>query len=251
MNLYIKPAADNIPAIITKLTGIDYQGGQMFHHGKPVDSVATREGLTYFCEWLKTIPGNHLLIAHNVMFDARILLESFTREKLPFPSNVAFADSLKLFRTVYPNQTSYKLENLVSDLKGISFTAHDAAEDVDALLSIIDLDAHFDLLDIIPCSCMLKKVTELNNKRLHYGSYLHPCRTNIMTRQQAKLLSRNGIGLSDLKQCYFESGSEGLCALLKDQGVDHDLHCLTQKLAAMFEKHQFNKTQCVKFDKDS
>ena len=47
---------------------------------------------------------------------------------------VGFVDTLILFKAILPQREKYSKESLVSDLFGISYSAHDSLEDVRALL---------------------------------------------------------------------------------------------------------------------
>jgi len=124
----------------------------MFHHGREVDSV------------LENLPCNPLLVAHNVTFDSRIILNCCLRKLVELPANVAFADSLTLFRQVKPGLSSYKLADLVKNITGNSFCAHDAVEDVQALSSIIEVDTHFEHLTIISTHSVFRSISALANE---------------------------------------------------------------------------------------
>ncbi|WAQ97721.1 hypothetical protein MAR_022094 [Mya arenaria] len=64
------------------------------------------------------------------MFDARLLVAKYQKEEIAVPETIGFADSLRLFRTVYPGRQNYRLASLVHDIADVDFGAHDTSEDM-------------------------------------------------------------------------------------------------------------------------
>lgn len=106
-----------------------------------MDSKSAKEGLKSFVEWLKAKEMPVVLFAHNAKsFDCKRLIFSLQKCDLlnSFQSCVVgFVDTLILFKSVMQQREKYSQENLVSDLLGISYSAHDSLEDVRALQRLL------------------------------------------------------------------------------------------------------------------
>lgn len=106
-----------------------------------MDSKSAKEGLKSFVEWLKAKEMPVVLFAHNAKsFDCKRLIVSLQKCDLlnSFQSCVVgFVDTLILFKSVMQQREKYSQENLVSDLLGISYSAHDSLEDVRALQRLL------------------------------------------------------------------------------------------------------------------
>ena len=115
--------------------------GRLCLRGKPVDSKSAKEGLKSFVEWLKAKEMPVVLFAHNAKsFDCKRLIFSLQKCDLlnSFQSCVVgFVDTLILFKSVMQQREKYSQENLVSDLLGISYSAHDSLEDARALQRLL------------------------------------------------------------------------------------------------------------------
>ena len=99
----------------------------------------------------------------------------YAEEQLHFPANTAFADSLRLFRHIYPGRKSYSLTSLFEDIERNPFNAHDALEDVRALSTIIKLDTHFGNLEkcFISTGSIVLKLKENENEKENIYTYEH------------------------------------------------------------------------------
>lgn len=106
-----------------------------------MDSKSAKEGLKSFVEWLKAKEMPVVLFDHNAKsFDCKRLIFSLQKCDLlnSFQSYVVgFVDTLILFKSVMQQREKYSQENLVSDLLGISYSAHDSLEDVRALQRLL------------------------------------------------------------------------------------------------------------------
>ena len=82
-----------------------------------------------------------VLFAHNAKsFDCKRVIYSIQKCDLlnSFQSCVVgFVDTLILFKEILPQREKYLQESLVSDLLGISYSAHDSLEDVKALQRLV------------------------------------------------------------------------------------------------------------------
>jgi len=138
-NCYIAPSTGVIPHKITNITGLEYHAGTMYHQSSPVQCSKVQEAQESFNSWLSSLPhaNGPLLVAHNVSFDSKVLMSTYSKHKLPMPKVIGFADSLKYFESVYPGKASYKQEYLVRDILGLSYDAHNAQADCESLATLL------------------------------------------------------------------------------------------------------------------
>ncbi|WAR14194.1 DPO3-like protein [Mya arenaria] len=242
LNLFVKPKCGYIPTTASNITGLEFHGGVLYQHCKEVTSVAASEALLAFKRWLEAFGSHILLVAHNVMFDARLLVAKYQEEGITVPETIGFADSLRLFRTVYPGRQNYRLASLVHDIAGVDFGAHDASEDVYALSSILQLQTNLDKLSnyATTVSSVKFKLQELNNEKLYKGSYTSFVESKIISKAQATRLSRSGISIEHLKKVYSRSGLDGMQAVLKDRGAGKFYTKLASALDAVFSENKIN-----------
>ncbi|WAR05481.1 hypothetical protein MAR_020850 [Mya arenaria] len=242
LNLFVKPKCGYIPTTASNITGLEFHGGVLYQHCKEVTSVAASEALLAFKRWLEAFGSHILLVAHDVMFDARLLVAKYQEEGITVPETIGFADSLRLFRTVYPGRQNYRLASLVHDIAGVDFGAHDASEDVYALSSILQLQTNLDKLS--NCATTVSSVKfnlqELNNEKIYKGSYTTFVESKIISKAQATRLSRSGISIEHLKKVYSRSGLDGMQAVLKDRGAGKFYTKLASALDAVFSENNIN-----------
>ncbi|XP_052818439.1 uncharacterized protein LOC128244478 [Mya arenaria] len=214
----------------------------LYQHCKEVTSVAASEALLAFKRWLEAFGSHILLVAHNVMFDARLLVAKYQEEGITVPKTIGFADSLRLFRTVYPGRQNYRLASLVHDIAGVDFGAHDVSEDVYALSSILQLQTNLDKLSncATTVSSVKFKLQELNNEKIYKGSYTTFVESKIISKAQATRLSRSGISIEHLKKVYSRSGLDGMQAVLKDRGAGKFYTKVASALDAVFSENKIN-----------
>ncbi|WAR21424.1 LOW QUALITY PROTEIN: hypothetical protein MAR_015398 [Mya arenaria] len=196
--------------------GFRVSAAVLYQHCKEVTSVAASEALLAFKRWLEAFGSHILLVAHNVMFDARL--------------------------TVYPGRQNYRLASLVHDIAGVDFGAHDASEDVYALSSILQLQTNLDKLSncATTVSSVKFKLQELNNEKIYKGSYTTFVESKIISKAQAKRLSRSGISIEHLKKVYSRSGLDGMQAVLKDRGAGKFYTKVASALDAVFSENKIN-----------
>ena len=84
--------------------------------------------------------GNDTLIAHNLAFDYKILNDNLIRANLPsIPKSIEhYYDSVEITKRLYPRLPRYKLEYLLSELNLEGKNTHNAIDDVDATVGLIE-----------------------------------------------------------------------------------------------------------------
>ena len=99
-------------------------------------AVQISNALNEFIRWLQP-KAPCLLLAHNAKsFDAKHLMRILGKNNLSedFKEVVlGFSDTLPAFRELLPDQNSHSQENLVKDLLGGNYEAHNALADVQML----------------------------------------------------------------------------------------------------------------------
>lgn len=97
---------------------------------KPDDFVTVEQAL----KDALAFGSDYTWIAHNgKAFDQKIIEGNCAKLKLDIPSNIAFKDSLPLFRSRLPDQPSYSQPILYKSLFKCKYLAHHALEDAKAL----------------------------------------------------------------------------------------------------------------------
>ncbi|XP_051976016.1 three prime repair exonuclease 4 [Xyrauchen texanus] len=136
-NLFMVPRCRMQPGA-SRVTGFRVRRQRLFLHRRPVLTSSLREALVSFITFLQML-GRPLLAGHNIRrFDCHVLARALDEFNLrsDFQNGVSgFVDTLPLARQLlkYSGLQSFKQENLVKTILGVSYAAHNALEDVLAL----------------------------------------------------------------------------------------------------------------------
>lgn len=109
-------------------------------HGIDNTMVKGQPGFAEIYPEVEAFFGDAILVAHNARFDVGFLRAELLRAGRPLPSN-AVIDSLKLFRSWFPDSTSHTLKNLTSHL-GIDVEGFHRAE-ADAFFIFLIMEEGF------------------------------------------------------------------------------------------------------------
>jgi DNA polymerase III epsilon subunit-like protein len=219
ISMFVRPKNGLIPLHISKLTGIEMHELTMYCDMIPVPSYYTKDALTTFAEWIDKHPAP-IIAAHNASFDARILVSACKNYGVEFRNLIEFADTIKIFKQEYPNQSSYKLHDLVQTYgsNALKLSAHNAVNDV-VLLK--------DLLTNIPTTTTrLSDITfsvehvainneKIANKAKYLDSYCTLISDKVLTKTQCSSLASNGLNPKHLQLAFERGGEEGLELILK------------------------------------
>ncbi|XP_022077712.1 three prime repair exonuclease 4 [Acanthochromis polyacanthus] len=140
LNLYISPRGPVQPGA-ARVTGFRVRGRRLYLHHRPVLTNSLREVLVSFIAFLQML-GHPLLIGHNIRhFDCPLLVRCLDQLQLraEFEASVSgCVDTLPLTRELLKDRglQSFGQENLVRELLGVNYKAHDALEDVRALQTL-------------------------------------------------------------------------------------------------------------------
>lgn len=123
------------------MTGFRVRRQQLYLHRRLVLTNSLREVLVSFITFLRTL-GRPLVVGHNIRrFDCPVLARALDELGLrtEFDSAVSgCVDTLPLAREMLKERglQSFRQENLVKELLGVDYKAHDALEDVRALQAL-------------------------------------------------------------------------------------------------------------------
>ena len=214
---YILPP-NGIPKKVVEVTGLSVQGTNMFYRGSKVKTVSLEAALTDFITFLQ--PQTNL-VGHNInAFDNRILLLhlkdlhliSALKEKV-----ASFMDTLPMVKELYPERKeqkkNYKQEDLVCDILGTPYNAHNALADV---TSLQNLCTHINFRDITIQKHAVTFSSTVNNvehkvKTRKLKTSLHSMVCNkVLSDQMATKIASTGLSLDHLKLAYKRGGVEGL-----------------------------------------
>ncbi|XP_064169388.1 three prime repair exonuclease 4 [Anguilla rostrata] len=136
-NLYVLPRC-RIQSRAAAITGFSVRRRRLYLHGHALPTVPLPQALAAFLAFLRML-GRPLLVGHNVRrFDCRVLARALDewhlREAFQEVTS-GFLDTLPLARDLLKGrgQQSFRQESLVKAVLGVSYPAHDALEDVQAL----------------------------------------------------------------------------------------------------------------------
>ncbi|XP_014037997.1 uncharacterized protein [Salmo salar] len=137
-NVYAVPRC-NMTHKASSITGFTVRDPQtLLLNGRQVDTIPLREALTSFISFLRSF-HKPLLAAHNARrFDCPVLARALVEFDLKAEFQLAVSgclDTLPLAREILKGRglQSFRQENLVRIVVGISYEAHNALEDVRAL----------------------------------------------------------------------------------------------------------------------
>ncbi|KAF7653295.1 hypothetical protein LDENG_00085020 [Lucifuga dentata] len=140
LNLYTIPHC-KVQRGAAKVTGFKVRRQKLYLHRQLVPTNSLREVLVSFIAFLQML-GRPLLVGHNIRrFDCPLLARALCELDLraEFESSVSgCVDTLPLLREMLKGRRfqSFGQENLVREVLGVSYEAHDALEDVRALQTL-------------------------------------------------------------------------------------------------------------------
>lgn len=140
LNLYVVPRCP-MEREASKVTGFRVRRQRLYQHHRPVLTNTLREVLVSFIAFLRML-GRPLVVGHNARrFDCPRLARALDQLDLrdQFQSSVSGClDTLPLARDVLKERQlkSFRQEELVRELLGVHYKAHDALEDVRALQAL-------------------------------------------------------------------------------------------------------------------
>ena len=207
-----------------KVTGLIYDGDQLYHHGSPVEASPITTVLQDFSDFLGDSPT--VLYGHNIKsFDCHVLLNTAKAcDQLDsFQAKIkGFVDTLPLFKLVYPGLPTYKQTELYSRFVGESYQAHDALADVRALQRLVQNacdEKYFSqvshtwqyILDV-------QSQTKLRNQL--EGSWGPLVEDKTISKTMSQKAASSGLGVQHLCLAFRRGGCEAVKAVLSELRPD-------------------------------
>ncbi|KAM9376213.1 protein PML-like [Pholidichthys leucotaenia] len=143
LNLYVIPRCQIQPGA-AKVTGFRVHRQRLYLHRQLVLTNSLREVLVSFIAFLRML-GRPLVLGHNIWcFDCPLLDRTLKELDLrkEFDASISgCVDTLPLAREMLKDRglRSFRQENLVREMLGVSYKAHDALEDVRALQALYNV----------------------------------------------------------------------------------------------------------------
>ena len=217
---YISPRATEVTGLSTQIVS----GNRcLMKAGVTLETAPLALVADKFISWLVILSAESLvMVGHNTLaFDCRVLFPQFlscgTLDRLLSVIS-GFADTLPVFKTVYPNQPRYTQESLISSLLGSSYNAHDAAEDVAGLqalitgkLSVQHLNKHcFTSSSVLARHNMLAKSKQL------LAELAVKIPRSCLSASMADKIAKSGLSFNDLQLAFSRGGRSGTGRLLSE-----------------------------------
>lgn len=188
----------------------------MFVSGTRVESVDIHSALEEFIKWLNKY-DRVVLLAHNGRkFDFIVLVSAMSNvNKLDefLASVIGCLDTLSLFRKTYAGRSSYKQEDLVKDILGLQYNAHDALEDVRALVKLFQhcctLAANISSF-IFPVIAVYHQSLSSKEKAKNLPTLSCLIANGVCKLPTAENIASSGLNLGHLRKIFMRDGEDGL-----------------------------------------
>lgn len=198
-----------------EITGINVSSSGSFTvHGKPVAAFGINDALERFWSFLGQF-SCVVLVAHNGRrFDFPVLVSAVTSvgaiDKM-FSKVSGFVDSLPFFKKAFEHQECYKQEYLVRKLLGVSYSAHDANEDVETLGQLVFHAGAKGLLQhSFHPSAVHYSLLFSEEKYKNLESLSPLISRGIMKRCTAENVAGSGLSYKHLQKIFIRDGEDGL-----------------------------------------
>ena len=216
---YVLPTS-SIREQASLITGLTFDGTNLFKRGVPVPAVSLLECLTTFHQWLTAIP-KPVLFAHNCRkFDSIILCNAITKSNFYLLSEYisGFCDTLPMLKeNTSIRTTSFSLETLVSNVLGHTYDTHDAVEDCKYLKKLVEhscicIDAYY-LNYTFTVSYIMSFMKQMETKKSNSQSLLPLITGKVVSKSMLDKISSSGLSMHHLHLAYQRNGFDGIYTL--------------------------------------
>ncbi|XP_061191031.1 uncharacterized protein LOC133199201 [Saccostrea echinata] len=217
---YVTPPTKSISASATAVTELAIRDTRMYKNGHQVLSKTTEEAFQSFIDWMKQFT-NIILVAHNAIFDSRIIVHLFDSVGLCASDFfIGFTDTLPLCRELIPNRKSYKLTDLAKDICSRHYDAHDALSDAQTLQELVlCVKASDDMM--LKHSFTTQFVFENNSfadlTSRNLCSLQHLVDSNVLSKFTANKVASSGLHFQHLYLAYQRDAVNGIKYVLSDK----------------------------------
>ncbi|XP_045176635.2 uncharacterized protein LOC123537131 [Mercenaria mercenaria] len=249
-NRYVLPKQP-IAVTAQQVTGISLSCNEMTVNGHIVEPSSVTTALNDFCTWLEKF-NNVILVAHNGRrFDFPVIISAINNVQLQerfFKCVSGCTDSLSVFRKQYPGRSSYKQIDLVHDILGATYGAHDATEDVRALGHLLKHSASHQT--VLPFSfspeAVYKNQIYNREKSKNFPSLSVLVSSGICKLNIAENIAGSGLNLEHLRTIFSREGEDGLTNIFISKNSDGQprvtntkrvLESVIPKLVELFSKN--------------
>jgi len=107
--------------------------GRLYRENQELECLDLVDALMAFLDWLQTLGGNVILVAHKCLdFDAKVLIRNLEEFEIPYSDIITgFSDSLLASRQLYPEAPSHRLSSMLYEVGLPVRESHDALEDAE------------------------------------------------------------------------------------------------------------------------
>lgn len=214
---YVTPSC-NITQGASEATQLTFVNGQMYKNNQPVASVSLASALSDFIDFIEQFHAP-ILVGHNIKrYDCIILYHSLKYIKMwsHFCSIIqGFMDTLFVCKDLFPGQPSYKQVDIIFNVMGLTYGAHDAAEDTASLYKLVE--SYMSTEAVIAKHVFSKAIVEIDVQFSKFKmSFDDIVKAKKMSAGTAGKLARSGLNMQHLKLANERSPSDGLFSLLTE-----------------------------------
>ena len=206
--------------------------GQLLYKSKLVKSITLAECLQDFITYLKSFKSKIILIAHNgKVFDSRILVKAIIANNMLSELQsvlTGFIDTLPMVKTLLPDRSSYKQEELVRGCLNKTYDAHNGLEDVKSLRDLLlhlkpqksVLSLHSFHVDFV-CASLQHHARMTTN----FPSFKDMVSKKVLSKAMAQKIAGSGLNLQQLRLIHARGGYDGLHSVLSAKQRGHKGKC--------------------------
>jgi DNA polymerase III epsilon subunit-like protein len=130
-----------IHPLATRTNGFttDKHMSRLYRNEEELETVELEEGLNYFMDWLRSLGGTVILVAHKCHnYDGKVLLYNLKEFNIKYEDVISgFSDSLIASRVLYPHLESRRLPDMMQEV-GLGWReSHDALLDAYDCRSVV------------------------------------------------------------------------------------------------------------------
>lgn len=106
---------------------------KLYRHDEELETLDLEEGLEAFIDWLRSLGGHVILVAHKCLdFDAKVLLRNLEEFGIEYSDTIhGFSDTLLASRQCYTAASSHRLSAMLYEVGLPVRESHDALEDAE------------------------------------------------------------------------------------------------------------------------
>lgn len=230
LNTYILPERP-ITSTVTRITHLTVHDSILCYRDKPVPTLSLREGIAELLQFLQKHLHPVVLVGHNAKsFDAIYLSRAMLSLQVEEDFKgclLGYADTLLLFRELYPGRKSYSQSTLYTDLMGGTYDAHNALDDCTALHHLVEAQLPGNpqtrlLAHSVSLPSAVQHAAWLTARAENTATFNGLVTLKVMTQYMATKCGASGLQLAHLMTVYRRSGREGLQVLLSEKKNGHE-----------------------------